>query len=561
MNEVKLLNLTDATARVGGYGVVFGGKDLEGETFTPETDFAIGYVPQPRVYYDHALRDLKHFLGSVASIKADETGLWIEAELDRSRAYVDMVLELVQKGALGWSSGSIGHLVDRDGGLIKSWPIAEFSLTPTPAEPRTLGVELLKHMEIGNVEPEGAGDAPAEAEQEPATTTATHHIEVITMTDDIKAVVERAEFDALSVKLDSILAALANSGPAKNAGYIAPDSETDHREVKSFGDWLLAVRRGNVKRLSSVYGSIKDMAETAGQQGGYMVPEDYSSMLLQVTPLENPVLSRVTRVPVSVDSGKYPALDMFAAPTAGSGNTAWAAGLTAATTAEGATLTETQPTFEELSWQVHKIGGYVEVSNELIADSPTSVEALLVRLFRLAINNKMERHILRGSGAGEPLGIFNAACAVGVTTAGDNVFAEADALGILARFLPMGGQPAWLMHRSIIPDLAAFSDTTSALIDWRSGVSGTMLGYPIVFSEHMPAANTDAVLLADLSAYVVFERQGLQIGYSEHAAFTSDKGTWRFTYRADGKPWLRSTITLADPTGSYTVSPFVYHND
>ncbi len=558
MNQVKLLSLTDDTARVGGYGVVFGGKDLEGETFSAETDFALGYVPQPRVYYDHAMRDVKHHLGAVVDIKADETGLWIEAELDRSRAYADLVLDLVQKGIIGWSSGSIGHLVQRDGGLIKAWPIAEFSLTPTPAEPRTLGVELLKHMEIGTAEPEGAGNAPAEAVQEPQPIT--HIIEVTTMTEDIKAV-GREEFDELSGKLDSILKALENSPAAKNAGYIAPDSTNDHAGVKSFGDWLIAVRRGNTKRLHDVYGSVKDLQEVAGQQGGYLVPEDYSNMLLQVTPLENPVLSRVTRVPVNVDSGKYPALDMFAAPTAGSGNTAWAAGLTAATTAEGGTLTETQPTFEELSWQVHKIGGYVEVTNELIADSPTSIEALLTRLFRLAINNKMERHILRGSGAGEPLGIFNASCAVGVTTAGDNVFAEADAMGILARFLPMGGAPVWIMHRSIIPDLAAFSDTTSALIDWRAGVSGTLLGYPIVFSEHMPQANADAVLLADLSAYAVFERQGLQIGYSEHAAFTADKGTWRFTYRADGKPWLRSAITLADPTGSYTVSPFVYHND
>jgi hypothetical protein len=38
-------------------------------------------------------------------------------------------------------------------------------------------------------------------------------------------------------------------------------------------------------------------------------------------------------------------------------------------------------------------------------------------------------------------------------------------------------------------------------------------------------------------------------------------GTWRFTARNDGKPWLKKAITLAGPGATYTVSPFVYHND
>ena len=82
----------------------------------------------------------------------DETGIWIQAELDKSSQYVDAVLKLVEKGALGWSSGSIGHLARRENGVIKSWPLVEFSLTPTPAEPRTLGVELIKSLAETNPE-------------------------------------------------------------------------------------------------------------------------------------------------------------------------------------------------------------------------------------------------------------------------------------------------------------------------------------------------------------------------------------------------------------------------
>jgi hypothetical protein len=145
-HAIKVLSATDTHYRIGGYGVVFGGHDLDGEEFTPDTDYQLGLVPSKPVFYDHAQRDVKHPLGTVDNTKADEDGIWIEAELDRSRKYVDHVMALVHAGRLGWSSGSIAHLAQREGGTIKTWPIVEFSLTPTPAEPRTLGVNELKSL-------------------------------------------------------------------------------------------------------------------------------------------------------------------------------------------------------------------------------------------------------------------------------------------------------------------------------------------------------------------------------------------------------------------------------
>ena len=155
LNAVKILKQDEATATVGGYGVVFGGKDLEAETFTKDTDYMLDLVPEKLVLYDHAQRsDIGHKIGMVAndSISVDETGLWIQAELDKSAEYVGAVLKLVEAGALGWSSGSVAHLARRANGVIKTWPIVEFSLTPTPAEPRTLGVELIKSLAETNPE-------------------------------------------------------------------------------------------------------------------------------------------------------------------------------------------------------------------------------------------------------------------------------------------------------------------------------------------------------------------------------------------------------------------------
>lgn len=138
--------LTPDTATVAGYGVIYGGADLEGESFSPDTNFMLELAPTKLVLYDHSLGEVKHVIGKTSLVEPDEFGLWVEAELDRHKSYVEMVLKLVEQGALGWSSGSVGHLTRRNGKSITQWPIVELSLTPTPAEPRTLGVELIKSL-------------------------------------------------------------------------------------------------------------------------------------------------------------------------------------------------------------------------------------------------------------------------------------------------------------------------------------------------------------------------------------------------------------------------------
>ncbi len=145
---VKTLNA--AEGRVGGYLVVWGSpqqRDLQGEYFTPETDLGLGWYKQRPVLYHHGLDGNLQaaVIGVMDTVKADATGLWAEAQLDVRKRYVRAVMRLVDKGALGWSSGSLPHLVEVAGnGEIKRWPIVEGSLTTTPAEPRQTDVRTIK---------------------------------------------------------------------------------------------------------------------------------------------------------------------------------------------------------------------------------------------------------------------------------------------------------------------------------------------------------------------------------------------------------------------------------
>jgi phage head maturation protease len=144
--KVYIKSQDDKSVVIAGYGVVFGGEDLDGEHFSKDTDFMLDLVPAKSVFYEHTQDLPQHALGKTIKEISDEVGIWIEAQLDKSTAYVEAVLELIGEGVIGLSSGTAGHLAQRSGSFIRRWPIVEYSLTPQPAEPRTLGVSELKSL-------------------------------------------------------------------------------------------------------------------------------------------------------------------------------------------------------------------------------------------------------------------------------------------------------------------------------------------------------------------------------------------------------------------------------
>jgi len=139
---------SDRLGYVKGYLVRFGDTktaDLEGDFFTPQTDYGFPVSKGQRVplnvYYHHGMDSMvgKKSIGT-GYIKMDDTGLWYEAQLDMADEYGSMIAKLCKQGKMGFSSGAAGHLVERKsmGGAaeITRWPIAEASITPTPAEYR-----------------------------------------------------------------------------------------------------------------------------------------------------------------------------------------------------------------------------------------------------------------------------------------------------------------------------------------------------------------------------------------------------------------------------------------
>ncbi len=503
VKHINLLSLTDSLAVIGGYGVIFGGRDLEGDTFTAETKFHTENMPTPPVFYDHTLGDIPHELGNVIKMTAQESGLWIEAQLDRNKEYVDEVLKLIEEGALGWSSGSVSHLVRRDENKqITNWPIVEFSLTPVPAEPRTLAdMTRIKTAKDSTFEalPEAEQSAVNAGEE----TTADEIIideelietqkenptmsETITMTtEQLTAMVDAAASKAA----DHIMKAQ----PANDVGFATEPAKKDN-SVKAAMSFVRT-------------GSTKDMTVSVDADGGYTVPDEWLNTLTTAM-VQSSIFRMLPGIRVIRRANGRVLHDISAdAPAA------------ATIVGECVAFPDKQPTFAEALINTFKYACDTIVSHELLQDSMFNIESILsdrvAKSFALAEN----RDFVTGDGTTAPQGVLLGGTQ-GVLAALPTVFTADEIIDLLFSIETpylMSGTPAWLMNRTTAAYIRKLKDgddrylwsTGGGLVD---GAQAMLLDYPVFIIDTMPsiAAGTKPLVFGNFNAMTIYEAGGIQM--------------------------------------------------
>jgi hypothetical protein len=154
VKHLKISATADGGLIIEGYGVPFGGpikgKDLHGQYFSKKTDFALDLIPdgQRPLLFQHGLDSAVDtaVIGRWGVKKIDDGGVWVRAQLDARSEYINEIKELVDNDALGFSSGTMGHLVkvsSKTGEILK-WALVELSLTPNPANPNAYIVRANK---------------------------------------------------------------------------------------------------------------------------------------------------------------------------------------------------------------------------------------------------------------------------------------------------------------------------------------------------------------------------------------------------------------------------------
>lgn len=206
------------------------------------------------------------------------------------------------------------------------------------------------------------------------------------------------------------------------------------------------------------------------------------------------------------------------------------------------------------------------VSNELAEDAPGYVLALEAALSR-AIGKKVDRSVLSGSGAGQPLGILNSAATITVTKQGGqpaSTFLWENATAMWARLAPGSHERAWwLIHPTVLPQALSMhmvigtAGTQPAAVFQMGGPTGYMLlGRPVLVTSRVKALGTKGdVILVDPTQLAVGIRRQVTIERSEHAFFGTDRLAIRAKFRGDARPFWETPLTLVE--GNTTVSPIV----
>jgi HK97 family phage major capsid protein len=380
--------------------------------------------------------------------------------------------------------------------------------------------------------------------------------------------------DDRDAAINARLKAFEDAPALKSSGFISQDGGAQDPEIKNFADFLKAVQRRDHRRLSVVYKTgwqeyggeaVKALGEGSGPAGGFAVPVTYETEISKIEAtiaFFEPLAFQVT---MASDTHKFTILKQTGNPSSsGVGASGYFGGMYFTMTAEGGTITDRTPEFEQGTLQARKLTGLSVASSEIREDAP-QIERELMLIFAEGIATAKQYLFLHHNGVGGPLGALNAAnparLLVTRKATGNNI-EIADAAGLIAKMIPsFAGGSIFITHPFAIEDLMQLSLVTNgdpAFIPASgqaagSPLLGTLIGKPVYSDEFaaLPGSAGDLSLVSP-RAYAVGTRSGTLIQGSEHVRFDSDQYTWRVTTRIDGQPRIDGTFKLPDGSNSET---------
>jgi HK97 family phage major capsid protein len=419
---------------VRGRGIVYGGKDLTGDIFTKSTDLGEtrSFVGTP-VYYDHGLSSIRGQIGTVKAWTPAGDGIDVEIELDKRLDYIDEVMKLVKSGALGLSTGALSHLVVRQAGELKRWVVGEISLTPTPAEPRTL--TEVKATQDGTVR-------TATATLSPSDTTSTNNTKGTYNVENINQIVQ----DAVVTALKNVAGEPVNGGtivaPAPAVKSIAMDNDTDAFASRDYERAYKSYVRGTADNselnvLSNAKNhAFKTLNETTNNDGGYTVP---TTVNREITAKRDDMslLGQFAFTRVTTESWKHimPAQSTKA---------------TSGIVAEGVTATASEPNLaNSRTIQLYKDTLEFAVTDELLADSSSNLEQFMQVEIARAMAVSANSYIILGTGSSQPYGLVTRV--TNTVNLGASAVTNAQVIAVSTavngNYL-QNGQTGWIMRNS-----------------------------------------------------------------------------------------------------------------
>ncbi|MCL1965315.1 MAG: phage major capsid protein, partial [Firmicutes bacterium] len=211
-------------------------------------------------------------------------------------------------------------------------------------------------------------------------------------------------------------------------------------------------------------------------EGGYLVPEEFETRLVQSLEEENIIRQLVTVITTGGDR-KIPVV-------AAKGTASWV-------DEEGA-IPESDDSFGQISLGAFKLATMIKVSEELLNDSAFDLESYIAQGFGNRIGNREEEGFLAGNGTGKPTGVFNATggAQVGVTTASATSITLDEVLDLFYSLKsPYRRNAAFIMNDATVKAIRKLKDSTGQYL-WQPSIKeatpDTILSRRLYTSTYVP---------------------------------------------------------------------------
>jgi HK97 family phage major capsid protein len=308
----------------------------------------------------------------------------------------------------------------------------------------------------------------------------------------------------------------------------------DHNKEKSklvAGKFIKALVMGDSATL-------KDLSVGVDANGGYLTPLEFAGVLVEKLYKLPVIRPYATRFPMTSD--KLEVSTEASTPTVN-----W--------TNELAVITQSDPTFADVTLQANELIGISRMSRQLIADADvnTGIVEWVISRFAESIGRAEDAAFMAGTGTGQPLGIRGTAGVGTVAQVGANL--DGDDIINLYYTLPIQyrANAVFLMHDNITKLVRKLKDTSGRYL-WAdtfegngllaSATNGTLVGKVVLTQNDIPVnlgGGTDEseIWFGDLSFYAIGDREQIfsEVSTQEGESFEKHRAAVKVGERVDGK--------------------------
>mgnify|MGYP000864427771 CR=1 FL=1 len=290
----------------------------------------------------------------------------------------------------------------------------------------------------------------------------------------------------------------------------------DYTKTIKFLNCVISGDNAGLKELG-----LKILNSDSDSQGGFVVPEEFSSMVDEIR-LNVGLARKLARyVPMRASKKNMPILDNDVLVY-------WPG--------QGGTKTASEFTFGNVVLDAETLAGLIVLTNELLADSDVSMVEFIAQRFGQALAKEEDKQMLVGTGA-PFIGVMTAAgtnlvqMSSGNTTFSQVTIADLNTMRAQLEETILDGA-VWVMHRFVLAIVQSIKENGQSIVsfcnpvitaDYKGGLvspSAMLLGHPVYTSSQMPsttAVATKFMIFGNFKYYYFGEREGKRVDRSDSA--------------------------------------------